>query len=43
MIGWIKCNTNGVVTGSPGSSTSGRIFRDSNADFIGCFAKKLPS
>lgn len=39
---WVKCNIDGATIGKPGISYCGGIFRDSDTNFLGCFAEKLP-
>ncbi|MCH83045.1 ribonuclease H protein, partial [Trifolium medium] len=39
LSNWIKGNTDGVSTNI--SSSCGGIFRNCQADFVGCFAKNL--
>lgn len=38
---WIKCNIDGALVGNPGPSSCERIFRDSNAEFLGAFTYNL--
>jgi hypothetical protein len=38
---WVKCNSDGVSKGNPGPSACGGIFRDSQANDLGCFASNL--
>jgi len=38
-LDWIKCNTDGAATSS--NSACGGIFRDSNSNFLSCFAENL--
>ena len=39
LAGWIKCNTDG--SSNTIASSCGGIFRDSNANFISCFAENI--
>lgn len=39
---WVKCNTDGATIGKPCISFCGGIFSDSDTNFLGCFAEKLP-
>jgi len=41
MFDWIKSNIDGASVGNPGLSSYGRIYRNSNADFLGDFAYNL--
>lgn len=38
---WIKCNTDGASSGNPGTSSCGGIFRNSEANCMGCFSEPL--
>lgn len=38
---WIKCNTDGASSGNPGTSSCGGVFRNVEADCIGCFSEPL--
>ncbi|MCI29182.1 ribonuclease H protein, partial [Trifolium medium] len=38
---WVKCNSNGASKGNPDPSACGGIFRDSQANNLGCFASNL--
>jgi ribonuclease HI len=39
LVGWIKCNTDG--SSNTTASSCGGIFRDSNSNFISCFAENI--
>jgi len=39
--GWIKCNCDGAATLNPPTAACGGIFRNSKAQFLGCFAEGL--
>ncbi|MCI59356.1 ribonuclease H protein, partial [Trifolium medium] len=41
IVSWIKCNTDGTAKGCPGPVACGGIFRDNNANVVGCFAQNL--
>ncbi|PNX57293.1 ribonuclease H, partial [Trifolium pratense] len=38
---WVKCNSNDASKGNPGPSACGGIFRDNQANDLGCFASNL--
>ncbi|MCH89989.1 ribonuclease H protein [Trifolium medium] len=38
---WVKCNSDGASKGNPGLSACGCIFRDNQANNLGCFASNL--
>jgi len=38
---WIKCNIDGIAHGSQGPTSCGGIFRDYQANFLGCFASNI--
>jgi len=40
-LNWTKCNIDGASNGNPGLASCGGVFRDNNADFLGCFAEPL--
>lgn len=41
ILNWIKCNCDGAALGSPGLSSCGGVFRNSQALFLGGFAEGL--
>jgi ribonuclease HI len=41
LIGWLKCNIDGVAAGCPGNASCGGVFRNHSADFILSFAEPL--
>ena len=41
IFDWVKCNTDGAACGIPSKATCGGIFRNNEAEFIGCFAQNL--
>jgi ribonuclease HI len=41
FVSWIKCNTDGAATGSPGQASCAGVFRDHNAQFLGAFNVNL--
>jgi len=41
LLDWIKCNTNGAASGIPSMAACGILFRNNEAEYIGCFAQNL--
>ncbi|GAU22346.1 hypothetical protein TSUD_106740 [Trifolium subterraneum] len=41
LVNWIKCNIDGAAKGNPGIAACGGVFRNSDANFIFCFAEPL--
>jgi ribonuclease HI len=41
LMNCVKCNIDGASKGNPGEASCGGIFRNSNADFLLCFAEPL--
>ncbi|MCI00245.1 ribonuclease H protein, partial [Trifolium medium] len=38
LTSWTKCNSDGAAHGSPGNAACGGVFRDYQANFLGCYA-----
>ncbi|MCI07933.1 putative ribonuclease H protein [Trifolium medium] len=41
IISWIKCISGGVAHGSPDIAACGCVFRDYQANFVGCYASNI--
>jgi ribonuclease HI len=41
LVNFVKCNIDEASKGNPGDASCGGIFRDSNSDFLLCFAEPL--